>query len=173
MEFLRFSSVSASARLGLLASPPGTRAGNMMRLSGPAFEVYLRPSNFAELQSLLADSHPAIVFLQIGALQYWSMDIYHTAVLIGLDAMSVALNDPYFAAAQQLTSLPSFEKAWVATGQFAALVRPRRKPLARANPRCLHSSWRIRQESGTIVLPASRSLGLQSPYRAAVAEDTA
>lgn len=34
----------------------GTRAGNVMRLSGPAFEVYLRPSNLAELQSVLADN---------------------------------------------------------------------------------------------------------------------
>ena len=56
------------------------------------------------------------------------MDIFHTAVLIGLDAMTAALDDPYFAAAPQLTSLQSFEKAWAATGQFAALIRPRRKP---------------------------------------------
>ena len=56
------------------------------------------------------------------------MDIFHTAVLIGLDAMTAALDDPYFAAAPQLTSLQSFEKAWAAPGQFAALIRPRRKP---------------------------------------------
>jgi ABC-type bacteriocin/lantibiotic exporter with double-glycine peptidase domain len=106
----------------------GTRAGNVMRLSGPAFEVYLRSSNLAELHSALADNQPTIVFLKTGALEYWSMDIFHTAVLVGLDAMRVALNDPYFAAAPQLTSLQSFEKAWAATGQFAALVRPRQKP---------------------------------------------
>ncbi|MGH7223810.1 MAG: C39 family peptidase, partial [Gemmataceae bacterium] len=65
--------------------PTGTRAGNVMRLSGPAFEVYLRPSNLAELQALLANNKPAIVFLKTGALEYWNMDIFHTAVLIGLD----------------------------------------------------------------------------------------
>jgi ABC-type bacteriocin/lantibiotic exporter with double-glycine peptidase domain len=106
----------------------GTRAGNVIRLSGPAFEVYVRPSNLAALQAMLADNQPAIVFLQTGALDYWSMDIFHTAVLIGLDAMTVSLNDPYFATAPQSTSLQSFEKAWAATGQLAALIRPRRKP---------------------------------------------
>jgi hypothetical protein len=118
----------ADLRTLLDTQATGTRAGNMMRLSGPAFEVYLRSSNLAELRSLLADNQPAIVFLQTGALEYWSMDIFHTAVLIGLDAMTVALDDPYFAAAPQLTSLQSFERAWAATGQFAALIRPRRKP---------------------------------------------
>jgi hypothetical protein len=118
----------ADLRMLLDTQPTGTRAGNVMRLSGPAFEVYLRPSNLAELQSALADNQPAIVFLKTGALEYWSMDIFHTAVLIGLDAMTVALHDPYFATAPQLTSLQSFEKAWAATGQFAAFIRLRRKP---------------------------------------------
>jgi hypothetical protein len=130
MVLAHYGDVRSEADLRALLDtrPTGTRAGNVMRLSGPAFEVYLRPSNLAELQSALADNQPAIVFLQTGALEYWSMDIFHTVVLVGLDAMTVALDDPYFATAPQLTSLPSFEKAWAATGQFAALVRPRRKP---------------------------------------------
>jgi ABC-type bacteriocin/lantibiotic exporter with double-glycine peptidase domain len=118
----------ADLRTLLNTQPTGTRAGNIMRVSGPALEVYLRPSNLAELQAVLADNQPAIVFLQTGALEYWSMDIFHTAVLVGLDAVTVALNDPYFTAAPQMASLQSFEKAWAATGQFAALIRPRRKP---------------------------------------------
>jgi predicted double-glycine peptidase len=99
-----------------------------MRLSGPTFEVYLRSSNVAELQSMLADHQPAIVFLKTGVLEYWKMDIFHTAVLIGLNGATVALHDPYFATGPQSTSLQSFEKAWAATGQFVALIRPRRKP---------------------------------------------
>lgn len=130
MVLAHYGDVRSEADLRTLldTQPTGTRAGNVMRLSGPAFEVYLRPSNLAELQTMLADNQPAIVFLNTGALEYWSMDIFHTAVLIGLDAMTVALNDPYFAAAPQLASLQSFEKAWAATGQFAALIRQRRKP---------------------------------------------
>ncbi len=118
----------ADLRTLLDTQPTGTRAGNVMRVSGSALEVYLRPSNLAELQAVLAGNQPAIVFLQTGALEYWSMDIFHTAVLVGLDAMTVALNDPYFAAAPQMASFQNFEKAWAATGQFAALIRPRRMP---------------------------------------------
>src|SRR5262249_48643814 len=130
MVLAHYGDVRSEADLRSLldTQPTGTRAGNVMRLSGPAFEVYVRPSNLAELQSVLADNQPVIVFLKTGALEYWSMDIFHTVVLIGLDAMTAALDDPYFATAPQSTSLQSFEKAWAATGQFAAFIRPRRKP---------------------------------------------
>jgi hypothetical protein len=56
------------------------------------------------------------------------MDIAHTAVVIGLDAATVALNDPYHPTAPQTTSLQSFQKAWAETGQFTAIIRPRAKP---------------------------------------------
>jgi hypothetical protein len=118
----------AELRLLLDTQPGGTRVGNVMRLSGPAFEVYLRPSGLAELPTILAEYQPVIVFLKTGFLGYWSMDIAHAAVVIGLDATTVALNDPYFATAPQTTSLPSFEKAWAETGQLTALIRPRKKP---------------------------------------------
>jgi hypothetical protein len=118
----------ADLRSLLHTQPTGTRAGNVMRLSGPAFEVYLRASNLRELQQVLADQQPPIVFLRTGALEYWKMDIFHTAVLVGLDPTTVALNDPYFAAAPQTTSLQSFEKAWAQTGQLTAFLRPRTRP---------------------------------------------
>ncbi len=106
----------------------GTRAGNLMRLSGPAFEVYLRPSNLVELKQVLAANHPPIVFLKTAALEYWSMDIFHTAVLVGLEPTIVALNDPYFETAPQTAALTSFEKAWAETGQLTTFIRPRKMP---------------------------------------------
>jgi hypothetical protein len=115
----------AELRSLLDTRPTGTRAGNVMRLLGPPFEVYLRPSNLAELGKALADNQPPIVFLRTGFLEYWNMDIFHTAVLVGIDAMTAGLDDPYFPTAPQKTSLPSFEKAWAQTGQFTAFVRPR------------------------------------------------
>ena len=118
----------AELRLLLDTQPTGTRAGNLMRLSGSAFEVYLRPSNLVELERVLADNQPSIVFLQTGNLEYWSMDIFHTAVVVGVDAITVALLDPYFETAPQTTSLLSFEKAWAQTGQFTAFLRPRQRP---------------------------------------------
>jgi hypothetical protein len=118
----------AELRLLLDTRPTGTRAGNVMRLSGPAWEVHVRPSRQAELQRVLADNQPVIVFLKTGSLEYWSMDIFHTVVLVGLDSLVAALHDPHFASAPQTTSLQSFEKAWAQTGQFAAFLRPRQKP---------------------------------------------
>jgi ABC-type bacteriocin/lantibiotic exporter with double-glycine peptidase domain len=118
----------AELRSLLDTKPTGTRAGNLMRFSGSTFEVYLRPSNLTEVQKALADSQPLIVFLNTASLEYWSADIFHTAVLIGLDTMTAALNDPYFSNAPQTTSFESFEKAWAQTGQFTAFLRPRQKP---------------------------------------------
>ena len=80
----------ADLRLLLDTKPTGTRAGNLMRLSGPDFEVHLRSSNLVELQQVLADNQPAIVFLKTGSLQYWSLDIFHTAVLTGIDTETAA-----------------------------------------------------------------------------------
>jgi hypothetical protein len=130
MVLAHYGDVRTEAELRTLldTQPTGTPARNVMRISGPDFEVYLRPSNLLELQQVLAAGQPPIVFLQTGALEYWKTDIFHTAVLVGVDAVTVALNDPYFATAPQTTSLQTFEKAWAQTGQLTAFIRPRKKP---------------------------------------------
>ena len=73
MVLAHYGDVRSEADLRSLldTQPTGTRARNLMRLSGPAFEVCVRSSNVAELQSMLADHQPAIVFLKTGALEYW------------------------------------------------------------------------------------------------------
>jgi ABC-type bacteriocin/lantibiotic exporter with double-glycine peptidase domain len=128
MVLAHFGDIRPEAELRSLLDTraSGTRAGNVMRLSGPDFEVHVRPSNLAELQQVLADGSPPIVFLKSGPLDYWSMDIAHAAVLTGLDATTAALNDPYFAMAPQTVPLQSVERAWAQMGQFAAFIRPRR-----------------------------------------------
>jgi hypothetical protein len=60
------SRTEAELRLLLDTQPSGTRAGNLMRLSGSAFEVYLRPSSLVELRTMLADNQSPIVFLRNG-----------------------------------------------------------------------------------------------------------
>jgi hypothetical protein len=64
MVLAHYGDVRSEAELRSLldTQPTGTRAGNVMRLSGPDFEVYLRASNVAELQAVLADNQPVIVF---------------------------------------------------------------------------------------------------------------
>jgi ABC-type bacteriocin/lantibiotic exporter with double-glycine peptidase domain len=115
----------ADLRLLLDTQLTGTRAGNIMRLSGDRFEVHLRSSNVSELQKALSDNQPPVVFLKTGSLDYWKIDIFHTVVLIGLNPLAAALHDPYFATAPQTPSLQNFEKAWAQTGQFTAFLRPR------------------------------------------------
>jgi ABC-type bacteriocin/lantibiotic exporter with double-glycine peptidase domain len=130
MVLAHYGDVRSEVELRLLldTQPEGTRTGNLMRLSGSAFEVYLRPSNLVDLEKMLAQNQPPIVFLQTGSLEYWSMDIFHTAVLSGLDGINAALHDPFYATAPQTTSLRTFEQAWAQTGQFIAFLRPRQKP---------------------------------------------
>ncbi|HVS37386.1 MAG TPA: C39 family peptidase [Gemmataceae bacterium] len=122
------SRTEAELRSLLDTRPAGTPARNVMHLSGPAFEVYVRPSNRGELRRALADNQPPIVFLQTGALEYWGLDIFHTAIVVGIDDETVALNDSYFPTAPRTTSLQTFERAWASTGQLAAFVRPRAQP---------------------------------------------
>jgi hypothetical protein len=128
MVLAHYGDVRTEADLRLLLDtlPTGTRAVNVMRLSSSAFEVYLRPSNQIELEQVLAANQPPIVFVKTGSLEYWSMDIFHAAVLVGLDTTTVALNDPCFATAPQTPSLRTFEIAWAQTGQFTAFLRPRK-----------------------------------------------
>jgi ABC-type bacteriocin/lantibiotic exporter with double-glycine peptidase domain len=63
----------AELRSLLDTQPTGTRAGNLMRLSGSAFEIFLRASNLVELQRVLADNQPAVVFLKTGTLEWVTM----------------------------------------------------------------------------------------------------
>jgi ABC-type bacteriocin/lantibiotic exporter with double-glycine peptidase domain len=129
MVLAHYCDVRTEAELRTLldTQPTGTRAGNLMGLSSSVLEVNLRPSNLDELRKTLASDQPVIVFLQTGPLEYWSMDIFHVAVLVGLDTSTAALHDPFFPTAPQATSLRSFEKAWALTGQFTAFISPRLK----------------------------------------------
>jgi ABC-type bacteriocin/lantibiotic exporter with double-glycine peptidase domain len=115
----------ADLRLLLDTKPTGTRAGNILRLSGDAFEIHVRSSNLTDLQKALSDNQPPIIFLKTGSLDYWKLDIFHAVVLVGLDSQAAAFNDPYFATSPQTTSLQNFEKAWAQTGQFTAFLRRR------------------------------------------------
>jgi ABC-type bacteriocin/lantibiotic exporter with double-glycine peptidase domain len=105
-------------------TPAGTRAGNVMRVGQLGFEVSLRAGNLSELRAALEAGHPPLVFLQTGPLGYWTMDVFHVAVVVGIDASTVYLNDPFFDAHPQSAPLASFEQAWAATGQFAGFLRP-------------------------------------------------
>ena len=72
MVLAHYGDVRSEAELRLLldTKATGTRAGNLMRLSASVFEVHLRSSNLVELQQVLADNQPAIVFLKTGSVEF-------------------------------------------------------------------------------------------------------
>lgn len=110
-------------RLG--TQPHGTRAGNVTVIGSLGFDVQIGPSNFAQLQAMLAAGRPPIVFVQTGPLHYWTVNCFHVVVLLGEDGTQVHLNDPFFDAAPQQAPLAQFQSAWALTGHLAAFFRPK------------------------------------------------
>jgi ABC-type bacteriocin/lantibiotic exporter with double-glycine peptidase domain len=108
----------------LSTQPSGTRARNVASLAILGFDVSLQASNVSQLRDAISTNTPVIVFLETGALDYWTLDVFHVVVLVGIDSTTVYLNDPFFDTAPHSLSLAKFEKAWAKTRQFAAFVRP-------------------------------------------------
>jgi ABC-type bacteriocin/lantibiotic exporter with double-glycine peptidase domain len=102
----------------------GTPARNLTALASLGFDVQLGPSNLTRLSDALAAGLPPIVFLDTGPLGYWPVDCAHEAVVVGIDDTSVYLNDPFFDATPQKTSLAGFLQAWASNGHLAAVLRP-------------------------------------------------
>jgi hypothetical protein len=74
--------------------PHGTRTRDLLRLTALGFEVRIGRSNLAEVAAALAAGVPPIVFLETTGLEYWNQRCDHVAVLVGLGATAVLLNDP-------------------------------------------------------------------------------
>jgi ABC-type bacteriocin/lantibiotic exporter with double-glycine peptidase domain len=115
----------AEVRQLLGTGPHGTPARALLQLATLGLEVQLRTSNSAQLAASLAAGVPPIVFLETSFLDCWHLQVDHVAVLVGLDAATVSLNDPYFDAALQQTSLSGFLQAWAVNQHLAAFIRPR------------------------------------------------
>jgi hypothetical protein len=96
-----------------------------MRLAALGLEVEVKFSTAAELTAALLAGTPPLVYLDSGSLEYWPMDCAHVAVLVGMEAVTVSLNDPFFDAAPQQASRAGFHQAWAANAFLAAFIRPR------------------------------------------------
>ena len=112
-----------SVRQLLGTTPRGTRAANVMNIVQLGFDVRFGASNLPQLQAMLAADVPPIIFLLTGPLDYWKTNDAHAVVLIGVDAASVYLNDPFFDTFAQQTPLANFQRAWATTGHLAAFIR--------------------------------------------------
>ena len=113
-----------SVRQLLGTTSRGTRAANVANVVQLGFDVRFGPSNLLQLRATLAADVPSIIFLLTGTLDYWETNEAHAVVLIGVDAASVYLNDPFFDTFAQQTSLANFQQAWATTGHLAAFIRP-------------------------------------------------
>ena len=112
-----------SVRQLLGTTSRGTRAANVTNVVQLGFDVRFGTSNLLQLRATLAANVPPIIFLLTGTLDYWETNDAHAVVLIGVDAASVYLNDPFFDPFAQ-TSLANFQQAWATTGHLAAFIRP-------------------------------------------------
>ena len=114
----------ANVRQLLGTTSRGTRAANVTNVVQLGFDVRFGTSNLLQLRATLAANVPPIIFLLTGTLDYWETNDAHAIVLIGVDAASVHLNDPFFDTFPQQTSLANFQQAWAMTGHLAAFIRP-------------------------------------------------
>jgi ABC-type bacteriocin/lantibiotic exporter with double-glycine peptidase domain len=105
--------------------PHGTVARNIERLQSLGYDVEVKFSNAAELAAALLAGTPPLVYLHTGSLDYWAVACFHVAVLVGMELTAVSLNDPFFDAAPQKSSLAGFHQAWAANAFLAAFIRPR------------------------------------------------
>jgi len=112
-------------RRHLATGPHGTRARELFRIGSLGFDVQVESSSLAQLGSALAAGVPPIVFVETTYLDYWQTRCDHVVVVVGLDATTVLLNDPFFDSAPQQTALAGFQSAWAVNEHLTAFIRPR------------------------------------------------
>ena len=77
------------------------------------FQVtYSIDAAFEDLAKMLQRGIPVIVLFRTVALEYWQLETDHAAVVIGIGATTIYLNDPAFERAPQTCSRAAFEFAW-------------------------------------------------------------
>jgi ABC-type bacteriocin/lantibiotic exporter with double-glycine peptidase domain len=104
--------------------PHGTPARAILQVAPLGFHVQLGRSNLAELATALRGGVPPMVFVETTPLDYWKQRCDHVAVVVGLQAASVSLNDPHFDIALNRLPLASFRQAWASNVCWAAFTRP-------------------------------------------------
>lgn len=136
----RYSCVAASIRMvlahyGVVHSEDDLRSllgaantaapmRSVRKVSSLGFDVRMERATLQQLYAALSSGLPPIVFLQTEFLDYWSSDCSHVAVLVGMDATSIYLNDPFFDLAPQQASVTAFMQAWSWNHCYAAYITP-------------------------------------------------
>lgn len=100
----------------------GTPSSRVLRLKQWGYRVTYRSATISELHNWLAGDNPPIVFLRTLFLDYWAEDVFHAAVVVGIEDQRIYLNDPAFDMAPQACSLDGFLAAWAEKDEGIALI---------------------------------------------------
>jgi len=98
---------------------PGHR---LQRLTRWGYRVRYGPTSEAELRRLLGQQVPVITLVRTGFLGYWTEDVYHAVVLVGLDDSRAYLNDPRFDESPQRVARDAFLAAWIEMDCLSGIV---------------------------------------------------
>jgi len=106
----------------------GTHPVNLLHLQEWHVDVSLDEGSVPDLQALLNDGIPPLVFVGTEYLGYWSEEAYsymHTLVIVGLETRrSVLVNDSSFDEHPLKIPLGEFERAWRFSGCLMAIICP-------------------------------------------------
>jgi ABC-type bacteriocin/lantibiotic exporter with double-glycine peptidase domain len=95
----------------LKTRPFGTQASNVRLLASLGYTVTYGETSFTQLREFVQQGIPPIVFIQTGALGYWSENVNHAVVLIGCDDERATVLDPAFDEPQNVP-INAFLLAW-------------------------------------------------------------
>lgn len=101
----------------------GAPISNVAQLVHLGVRVQHSQGNLEDIERLLREGNPAIVFLRTGELPYWDEDTGHAVVVVGMDETSVYINDPAFTLAPQTVSHGDFMLAWLEFDYAYVIVR--------------------------------------------------
>ena len=108
-----------------IKSGSGTLASNIRRLKALNLDVIFQQGTFDQLQDHLQQDRPCIAFIYTGELSYWSEDVDHAVVVVGLDDRHIYVNDPAFPTGPLIVDRGEFDLAWLEWDERYAVLMPR------------------------------------------------
>ena len=110
------------ARLLKVIPGIGAPAFNVQNMEQLGLQVAYRQGTLRILHSHLVNGSPSIVFLSTGELPYWTVNVDHAVVLVGMDGTRAFVNDPAFAGAPISIPLGDFDLAWLEHNEMYAVI---------------------------------------------------
>lgn len=102
----------------------GAPASRLLRLERLGYRVLYDSVSLSLLRNALDREIPPIVLLKTGFLGYWSENVSHACVLVGLTDRSAYLLDPWLAFSPTEITLTEFMAAWTEMDYLAAIISP-------------------------------------------------